>query len=55
MQTGAKSELPVSTVQDAGQLAAAARNIHAKLDEEWRSLAVVRRDTQEYQDLLLEP
>jgi hypothetical protein len=53
MQTGAKSELPAATVQDAGQLAAAARTIHAKLDEEWRSLAVVRRDTQAGLDVVV--
>ena len=47
----AKSELPVSRSQDAGQLAAAARKIHAKLDEEWRSLATVRRDAQAVLDV----
>ena len=29
---------------DAGQLADAAKQMHAKLDEEWRGVAVVRRD-----------
>jgi hypothetical protein len=46
MQTGAKSELPKLTVPDTAQLGDAAKRIHAKLDEDWRGLAVVRRDQQ---------
>lgn len=46
MQTGAKSELPRLSVPDAAQLGDAAKRIHAKLDEDWRGLAVVRRDQQ---------
>jgi hypothetical protein len=46
MQTGARSQLLSLTVPDASQLADAARKIHAKLDEEWRGLATVRRDQQ---------
>jgi hypothetical protein len=46
MQTGARSQLLSLTVQDASQLADAARKIHAKLDEEWRGMATVRRDQQ---------
>jgi len=45
-QTGARGEIPKVTVADAGQLADAVRNIHARLDEDWRGLAVVHRDTQ---------
>ena len=45
-QTGARSELPRTTLPDAGQLPDAAKKIHAKLDEDWRSIAVVRRDSQ---------
>ena len=43
-QTGARSEIAKVTVPDAGQLADAAKQMHAKLDEQWRSVAVVRRD-----------
>jgi len=46
MQTGARSQLLSLTVQDASQLGDAARKIHAKLDEDWRGLATVRRDQQ---------
>jgi hypothetical protein len=46
MQTGARSELPKLTVPDAAQLGDAARKIHARLDEDWRGLATVRRDQQ---------
>jgi hypothetical protein len=53
MQTGAKSELPQITVPDASQLGDAARKIHAKLDEEWRGLATVRRDTQAALDVVV--
>ena len=45
-QTGARSEIAKVTVADAGQLADAAKQMHAKLDEQWRSVAVVRRDAQ---------
>src|SRR6516165_3142408 len=52
-QTGARSELPRITVPDAGQLPDAAKKIHAKLDEEWRSIAVVRRDSQAGLDVVV--
>ena len=45
-QTGIRSDLPKVTVTDSAQLADAAQKIQAKLDEEWRSVAVVRRDSQ---------
>jgi len=53
MQTGAKAELPKVTVADASQLGDAARKMHAKLDEEWRGLATVRRDTQAALDVVV--
>ena len=53
MQTGARSELPPLTVPDASQLADAARKIHAKLDEDWRGLATVRRDQQAGLDVVV--
>jgi len=46
LQTGAKADLPRITVPDASQLGDAAKRMHAKLDEEWRGLATVRRDQQ---------
>lgn len=52
-QTGARSELPRTTVPDSAQLAEAAKQIHAKLDEQWRSIAVVRRDSQDAIDVFV--
>ena len=40
-------------VQDAGQLADAAKQMHAKLDEQWRGVAVVRRDAQDTLDVFV--
>jgi len=53
MQTGAKEALPRITVTDASQLGEAAKRMHAKLDEEWRGLATVRRDTQAALDVVV--
>ena len=50
-QTGARSEIPKVPVQDAGQLGDAAKKMHAKLDEQWRGIAVVRRDSQDMLDV----
>ncbi|MBM3650523.1 MAG: DUF2066 domain-containing protein [Alphaproteobacteria bacterium] len=50
-QTGARSEIPRTTIPDAGQLADAAKKVHARLDEQWRGLAVVRRDSQDAIDV----
>jgi hypothetical protein len=50
-QTGARSEIPSETVPGAGQLADAAKTIHARLDEQWRGVAVVRRDSQDSLDV----
>jgi len=52
-QTGARSEIPKAPVQDAGQLAEAAKQMHAKLEEQWRGLAVVRRDAQDTLDVFV--
>lgn len=46
-QSGARTDLPGFTVGDAGQLPEAARRLHQRLDQDWRSVAVVRRDTQD--------
>ncbi|WP_428660161.1 DUF2066 domain-containing protein [Reyranella sp.] len=53
MQTGAKADLPRITVPDASQLGDAARKMHARIDEEWRGLAGVRRDTQAALDVVV--
>lgn len=53
MQTGARSPLMVLTVQDSSQLAGAAKQIHAKLDQDWRGLATVRRDQQAGLDVVV--
>jgi uncharacterized protein DUF2066 len=52
-QTGARSELPRTSVPDVGQLPDAAKGIHAKLDESWRSIATVRRDSQAGLDVVV--
>lgn len=52
-QTGARGELPRLDVPDAGKLAAAAKSIQAKLDEEWRGVATVRRDMQAAMDVIV--
>lgn len=46
-QTGARIDLPKFTVTDAGQLPDAAKRIHARIEQEWRNVAVVRRDVQD--------
>ncbi|WP_421999421.1 DUF2066 domain-containing protein [Reyranella sp.] len=50
-QTGARSEIPAATVADAAKLPDAARQMHARLDEQWREVAVVRRDAQDSIDV----
>jgi hypothetical protein len=52
-QTGARSEIPKVSVPDAGQLADAAKKMHARLDEQWRGMAVVRRDSQDALDVFV--
>lgn len=52
-KTGARSEIPKATVQNAAQLPEAAKKIHAKLDEEWRGVATVRRDSQDAMDVFV--
>ncbi|MFI5033659.1 MAG: DUF2066 domain-containing protein [Reyranellales bacterium] len=53
LQTGARSELMSITVPDSSQLASAAKQIHAKLDQDWRGLATVRRDQQAGLDVVV--
>jgi Uncharacterized protein conserved in bacteria (DUF2066) len=52
-QTGARSDLPKVTVADASQLGDAAKKVHARLDEDWRGIGVVRRDSQDALDVVV--
>jgi hypothetical protein len=52
-QTGARSDLDKTTVPAAAQLADAAGKIQAKLDADWRGMAVVRRDSQDTMDVVV--
>ncbi|SJZ43039.1 hypothetical protein SAMN02745126_01021 [Enhydrobacter aerosaccus] len=45
-QTGARTDLAKATVDNAQGLGDAAKKMHAALEEQWRSIAVVRRDSQ---------
>jgi len=45
-QTGARSDIEKITVDDARQLPDAAKKMHDRIEQEWRSVAVVRRDSQ---------
>ena len=53
MRTGARSEIAPIAVAGAGQLADTARKVHARLDEDWRSIATVRRDSQDALDVVV--
>ena len=46
-QTGARSEIARVPVAGAAQLPEAARQVHSRIDEQWRSVATVRRDSQD--------
>jgi hypothetical protein len=52
-QTGARSEIAKVPVENAGQLAEAAKKVHARVNDEWRSIAVVRRDSQDAIDVVV--
>jgi hypothetical protein len=52
-QTGARTELPRVPVQPPAQLADAVKQMHAKLDEQWRGMAVVKRDSQDALDVVV--
>ena len=53
MRTGARSEIAPVPVEGAAQLGEAAKKMHARLDEDWRSIAVVRRDSQDALDVVV--
>ncbi len=52
-QTGARSEIPRTSIGGPDQLAEAAKKLHAKVDEDWRNIAVVRRDSQDSLDVVV--
>jgi hypothetical protein len=52
-QTGVRTELPKINVAAADQLPDAAKRMHAKLDEEWRGVATVRRDSEGTLDVVV--
>jgi hypothetical protein len=52
-QTGARSEIPGMPVTSAAQLGDAVRQMHARLDEQWRGVATVRRDSQDSLDVVV--
>ena len=52
-QTGARSEIARVPVEGAAQLGEAAKKMHARVDEDWRSIAVVHRDSQDSLDVVV--
>jgi hypothetical protein len=52
-QTGARSDIPSLPVTSAAQLGDAAKQVHARLDEQWRGVAIVRRDSQDTLDVIV--
>ncbi len=52
-QTGARSEIPPMPVASAADLPAAVKAIHAKADQDWRSIGTVRRDSQDSLDVVV--
>jgi hypothetical protein len=52
-QTGARAEISKSEIADGDQLNDAAKRMHARLEEEWRSVATVRRDSENGLDVVV--
>ncbi len=52
-QTGARSEIGRQSVAGVAQLDDAARQMHARLEQSWRSVAMVRRDSQDTIDVVV--
>ncbi len=52
-QTGARSELGRQSVAGVAQLDDAAKQMHARLEQAWRSVAMVRRDSQDTIDVIV--
>lgn len=53
MQTGARSEIPKMPVEGSAQLPEAAKKVHARVNDEWRSIATVHRDSQDAIDVFV--
>lgn len=53
MQTGARSEIAKVPVEGSDQLAEAAKKVHARVNDDWRSIAVVHRDSQDAIDVVV--
>lgn len=52
-QTGARSEIPRTPIAGTSGLPDAAKNMHAKLEQDWRGMATVRRDSQDTLDVVV--
>jgi hypothetical protein len=52
-QTGVRTELPKVPVAASDQLPDAVKRMHAKLDQEWRGVATVRRDSEDALDVVV--
>ena len=52
-QTGQRTEIARTSLPDAAQLGDAAKKVHAKVEEDWRGIATVRRDSQDTLDVVV--
>lgn len=52
-QTGLRTDIAKTSLPDAAQLADAAKKVHAKVEEDWRGIATVRRDSQDSLDVVV--
>ncbi|ODT98109.1 MAG: hypothetical protein ABS83_05090 [Rhodospirillales bacterium SCN 65-16] len=52
-QTGQRTEIARTSLADATQLGDAAKKVHAKVEEDWRGIATVRRDSQDSLDVVV--
>jgi hypothetical protein len=52
-QTGARSDIPSMPVTSTARLDDAVKQVHARLDEQWRGVATVRRDSQDTLDVIV--
>jgi hypothetical protein len=52
-QTGQRTEIAKTSLADAAQLGDAAKKVHAKVEEDWRGIATVRRDSQDSLDVVV--
>ena len=52
-QTGQRTEIAKTSLPDAAQLGDTAKKVHAKVEEDWRGIATVRRDSQDSLDVFV--